>query len=52
MAHFLIADDEPNVRAALISLLKPQDHTYEEAGNIMDIIETVEASESEGGEPF
>ncbi len=52
MAHFLIADDEPKVRAALSSLLKPQGHTYEEAGDIMSIIEAVQASESESGEPF
>lgn len=52
MAHFLIADDEPKVRSALRSLLKPQGHTYEEAGDIMSIIEAVEASEAESGEPF
>lgn len=52
MAHFLIADDEPKVRAALVALLKPQGHTYEEAGDIMGIIEAAEASELEGGEPF
>ncbi len=52
MAHFLIADDEPNVRAALISILKPQEHTYEEAGNILDIIKAAKTSESEGSEPF
>lgn len=52
MAHFLIADDEPKVRAALVALLKPQGHTYEEAGNILDIIKTVKESESISGEPF
>ena len=52
MAHFLIADDEPKVRSALISLLKPQEHTYKEAGNILDIIKAAKLSESEDSEPF
>lgn len=53
MAHFLIADDEPNVRKSirtLIELDKKNNHTYEEAGDLMSIVQTVSTSVEQ--EPF
>ena len=53
MAHFLIADDEPNVRKSirtLIELDRKNDHTYEEAEDLMSILQTVSASNKQ--EPF
>lgn len=53
MAHFLIADDEPNVRKSirtLIELDKENDHTYEEAEDLMSILQTVSTSNER--EPF
>ena len=47
MAHFLIADDEVNVRASIRLLLELQNHTYCEASNIVEIISTIKKSEQE-----
>ena len=52
MSHFLIADDEPNVRSALRALLESQGNTCVEAGDMQSIISAVRNSESENGEPF
>ena len=52
MAHFLIADDVPKVRDSIRLLLEQQNHTYDEACDLIEIMEAVEESESEEGEPF
>lgn len=56
MAHFLIADDEPNVRKSIRLRLEADDtenHTYEEAGDLLSILKAVKSSEeSEDKEPF
>ena len=52
MAHFLIADDVPKVRDSIRLLLEPQNHTCDEACDLIEIMEAVEESESEEGEPF
>lgn len=52
MAYFLIADDVPKVRDSIRSLLEQQNHTYDEACDLIEIMEAVEESESEEGEPF
>lgn len=52
MAHFLIADDEERVRDSIAMLLKAQQHSYKEAGTILDILKVVQNSEKIGEEPF
>ena len=52
MPHFLIADDEPQVRSALRLLLESQPNTCVEAGDMRSIVSSVRDSESADGEPF
>lgn len=52
MCHFLIADDEPNIRRDFRLLLESKSHTCVEASDIVEIRDAVEISESENGEPF
>ena len=52
MAHFLVADDESSVRKSFIGLLKSLNHTYVEAGNIIEIVSAVKESERDNNEPF
>ena len=52
MAHLLIADDEPNVRNSIKLLLDAQNHTYNEAGSIIEIVKAVQKSEKDNEEPY
>jgi CheY-like chemotaxis protein len=52
MAHFLVADDESSVRKSFINLLDDLDHTYTEAGNVVEIVAAVQESEKDNNEPF
>lgn len=52
MAHFLIADNEPDIRREFRSLLESQGHTCEEAKNRSEVRKAVKNSEAETNEPF
>ena len=52
MSHFLIADDEPEIRRGFRLWLELKDHTCVEASDILEVKEAVESSEAETGEPF
>jgi CheY-like chemotaxis protein len=50
MAHFLVADDRDRVRAQFALWLKQNNHTFQEAVDILDVLDKVELSEQV--EPF
>lgn len=50
MAHFLIADDKERIRAQFALWLKQNNHTFEEAADVADVLRKVKKSEPE--EPF
>lgn len=52
MAHFLIIDDHDFIRVQWRAWLEEQGHTCQEADDCMSAVETIVASEGEGGEPF
>lgn len=52
MAHFLVIEDEKNIRANWCSLLEAEGHTFEEAATVDEAIAAIEQSESNEGEPF